>query len=147
MSETVFCSIGADPLDAAAVEALVRGPGDGGVCTFTGSVRNATAGTPVTHLEYEAYPEMAELEMHKIGDAVLARTGARALAMAHRIGRLEVGEITVVVSAAAAHRDAAFAACREAIDTLKAEVPIWKKEIGPNGDVWVDETARKPSNS
>jgi MoaE-MoaD fusion protein len=132
-------------LDPAAAEALVRTDADGGVCTFTGVVRNHAEGRAVERLEYEAYPEMAEPQMRRIGEEALRRTGATAVALWHRTGTLEIGEASVVVSASAPHRAEAFEACRYAIDTLKADVPIWKKEHGEGGEVWVDETTRSHS--
>jgi molybdopterin synthase catalytic subunit len=134
-----------DALDASAAEALVRTDADGGVCTFTGVVRNHAEGRAVERLEYEAYPEMAEPQMRRIGEEALRRTGATAVALWHRTGSLGIGEASVVVSASAPHRAEAFEACRYAIDTLKADVPIWKKEHGEGGAVWVDETARSHS--
>jgi molybdopterin synthase catalytic subunit len=136
----------AAPLDPRGAEALVRTDADGGVCTFTGVVRNHAEGRAVDRLEYEAYPEMAEPQMRRIGEEALRRTGATAVALWHRIGTLSVGEASVVVSASAPHRAEAFAACRYAIDTLKADVPIWKKEHGEGGAVWVDETQRNHSS-
>jgi molybdopterin synthase catalytic subunit len=134
-----------DALDASAAEALVRTDADGGVCTFTGVVRNHAEGRAVERLEYEAYPEMAEPQMRRIGEEALRRTGATAVALWHRTGSLGIGEASVVVSASAPHRAEAFEACRYAIDTLKADVPIWKKEHGEGGAVWVDETVRSHS--
>ena len=134
-----------DPLDPAAAEALVRTDADGGVCTFTGVVRNHAEGRAVERLDYEAYPDMAEPHMRRVGEEALRRTGATAVALWHRTGTLEVGEASVVVSASAPHRAEAFEACRYAIDTLKADVPIWKKEHGEGGAVWVDETTRTHS--
>ncbi|HEV7678911.1 MAG TPA: molybdenum cofactor biosynthesis protein MoaE [Candidatus Dormibacteraeota bacterium] len=131
-----------DPLDARAVEDLVRTDEDGAVCTFTGVVRNHADGHAVTDMDYEAYPGMAESEMRRIAEEALRRFPATAIAAVHRVGRLAIGEASVVVSASAHHRAAAFDACRYAIDTLKAEVPIWKKEHGPDGSVWVDERLR-----
>ena len=130
------------PLDARELEALVRSDADGAVCTFTGVVRNHADGRAVERLEYEAYAAMAETEMRRIGADALRRSGATALAVAHRVGTLGIGEASVVVAASAPHRAEAFAACRYAIDTLKAQAPIWKKEHGEGGAVWVDETLR-----
>lgn len=124
-------------IDARELEEFARGDGDGAVCTFTGVVRDHNEGRAVTRLEYEAYPAMAESEMRRIGTEVLAATGADGLAIAHRVGSLAVGEPSVVVTAAAAHRADAFAACRRAIDELKARVPIWKREHTADGAVWV----------
>jgi len=133
----------ADPLDARAVEDLVRTDADGAVCTFTGVVRNHADGHPVTHLEYEAYPSMAEERMRAIAEEALTRFGATAVAAAHRVGTLAIGDASVVVAASAHHREAAFRACQFTIDTLKADAPIWKKEHGPDGAVWVNETQRQ----
>jgi molybdopterin converting factor subunit 1 len=130
------------PLDARRCEELVRSDADGAVCTFTGVVRDHAEGRAVTAIEYEAYEEMAEAELRRIGEEVLAATGATAVALHHRIGELSVGEASVVVSASAAHRAESFDACRRAIDTLKARAPIWKREWGEGGAVWVDEAAR-----
>jgi molybdopterin converting factor subunit 1 len=132
----------ADPLDPRAVESLVRTDEDGAICTFVGVVRNHAEGHPVTHMDYEAYPGMAEAEISRIAADAVQRFGATAVAAAHRLGRLGVGEASVVVSASAPHRAAAFDACRYTMDTLKAEAPIWKKEHGPNGAEWVDERLR-----
>jgi molybdopterin synthase catalytic subunit len=131
-----------DPLDPRAVESLVRTDEDGAVCTFVGVVRNHAEGHPVTHMDYEAYPGMAEAEMTRIALDALQRFGATAIAAVHRLGRLMVGDASVVVSASAHHRAAAFDACRHTMDTLKAEAPIWKKEHGPDGAEWVDERLR-----
>ena len=131
-----------EPLDPRAVEALVRTDEDGAVCTFTGVVRNHADGHPVTHLDYEAYPAMAEERIRAIAEEAVRRFGATAVAAVHRVGTLSIGEASVVVSASAPHRAAAFEACRHTIDELKADAPIWKKEHGPDGAVWVDETLR-----
>jgi MoaE-MoaD fusion protein len=139
---TVHVWLTTDPLDPRAVEDLVRTDEDGAVCTFTGVVRNHADGHAVTDMDYEAYPGMAESEMRRIAEEALRRFPATAIAAVHRIGRLAIGEASVVVSASAHHRAAAFDACRYTIDTLKAEVPIWKKEHGPDGSLWVDERLR-----
>jgi molybdopterin synthase catalytic subunit/molybdopterin converting factor small subunit len=126
-------------LDARHLERMVRGDSDGAVCSFTGVVRDHHEGRVVDHLEYEAYVEMAEAEMRRVGEEALERTGASAVALWHRIGRLAVGEASVVVSASAAHRAEAFAACRYGIDALKERAPIFKKEHGPAGELWVED--------
>ena len=133
----------AEPLDPRAVEELVRTDEDGAVCTFTGVVRNHAEGHTVTHLEYEAYPGMAEERIRAVAEEALHRFGATAVAAVHRTGTLRIGEASVVVAASAHHRAAAFEACRHTIDALKADAPIWKKEHGPDGAVWVDETQRQ----
>jgi molybdopterin synthase catalytic subunit len=133
------CWISDRPLDAGAVVARVAGPGMGGIVTFVGAVRDHAREREIRHLEYEAYPGMAEREMDRIADEAGTRWPGARVAMAHRTGRLEIGEIAVVVAAAAPHRAEAFAACRFAIDELKQRVPIWKKEFATDGEYWVDE--------
>jgi molybdopterin converting factor subunit 1 len=135
------CRIVAEPLDPDAVGALVKGPDCGGFVSFEGAVRDSSRGRSIRHLEYEAYPAMAERELDAIcGEAEERWPGSR-VAIAHRVGRLEIGELAVVVAAAAPHRDAAFAACRYAIDVLKERAPIWKKEIATDGEYWVEDHA------
>jgi len=133
------CWLSDHPLDVAAVVARVSGPGMGGIVTFVGAVRDQARGRAIRHLEYEAYPGMAEREMEKIADAAAERWPGCRIAIAHRAGHLEVGEIAVAIAAAAPHRAEAFEACRFAIDTLKQTVPIWKKEIATDGEYWVDD--------
>jgi molybdopterin synthase catalytic subunit len=126
------------PLHPDAVAALVADPGAGGVVIFAGVVRNESGGRPVKFLEYEAHRPMAEAKMREIGEALRARwPGIRGVAMLHRVGRLEIGEASVLIAVSAAHRHEAFEACRDAIDTLKRTVPIWKKEFFEDGEVWV----------
>jgi molybdopterin synthase catalytic subunit len=127
-----------EPLSEAAVTAAVANPEAGGVVVFSGVVRNETGGRRVKFLEYEAHAPMAEAKMREIGDTVHARwPGVRAVAMVHRVGRLEIGESSVVIAVSAAHRAEAFEACRYAIDRLKETVPVWKKEHFEDGEVWV----------
>jgi molybdopterin synthase catalytic subunit len=133
------CRISDQPLDVDAVVARVSGSGMGGIVTFLGAVRDEARGQAIRHLEYEAYPGMAEREMDKIVADVAERWPGTRLAIAHRVGQLAVGELAVVIAAAAPHRPEAFAACRHAIDTLKETVPIWKKEFATDGACWVDE--------
>lgn len=133
------CWISEQPLDVGEAVARVAGPGMGGIVTFIGAVRNRARGRPIRHLEYEAYPEMAVREMEKIADEALRRWPDARVAIGHRAGHLEIGEIAVVVAAAAPHREEAFLACRFAIDTLKQNVPIWKKEFTEGGEYWVDD--------
>jgi molybdopterin synthase catalytic subunit len=127
------------PLDAGEVMARVAGPGTGGIVVFVGAVRDEARGRSIRHLEYEAYPGMAEREMERIAGEAGERWPGVRVAIAHRTGRLEVGEVAVVVAAGAPHRAEAFAACRFAIDSLKERVPIWKKEFTSDGEYWVDE--------
>jgi len=133
------CTISERPLDAAAVAARVAGADAGGVVSFIGAVRDHARGRAIRHLEYEAYPAMALVEMERICDAAAQRWPAARVAIAHRVGHLEIGDLAVVVVAAAAHRAEAFEACRFAIDTLKGTVPIWKKEVATDGEYWVDD--------
>lgn len=129
----------AEPLDEAEAAALVRSPESGGIVTFVGRVRDRARGRAVVALEYEAYPEMAERVFAEIAAEAAARFEIRQVAIHHRSGRLLVGDAAVVVAVSAAHRGAAFDACEYAIDQLKARAPIWKKEFGPDGAVWVEE--------
>jgi molybdopterin synthase catalytic subunit len=133
------CSLSDGPLDVGAVVARVADAGTGGIVTFAGTVRDRARGRSIRHLEYEAYPEMAGREMEKIAEEAGRRWPGAKVAIAHRSGHLEVGEIAVVVVAAAPHREEAFAACRFAIDTLKQTVPIWKKEVATDGEFWVED--------
>jgi molybdopterin converting factor subunit 1 len=117
--------------------AAVAGPGMGGIATFTGMVRRHSHGALIDHLEYEAYGTMAVREMTRLCDEIETEIAGARLAVEHRIGRLEVGDVAVVIAAAAPHRAEAFAACRAMIDRLKERVPIWKKEVGDDGAEWV----------
>jgi molybdopterin synthase catalytic subunit/molybdopterin converting factor small subunit len=127
-----------EPLSPDTIAAEVDDPGAGGIVIFSGVVRNETGGRPVKFLEYEAHAPMAEVKMREIGEIVRTRwPGVKRVAMLHRIGRLEIGEASVLIAVAAAHRGDAFEACRYAIDTLKRTVPVWKKEHFEDGEVWV----------
>ena len=130
-----------EPLDVGSVVNRVVGPDVGGIVSFIGTVRDNSRGHSIRHLEYEAYPEMAEREIRKITHQAAERWPGTRVAVAHRRGRLEVGEIAVVIAAAAPHRDDAFAAARYTIDTLKEQVPIWKKEVAIDGEYWVEDHA------
>lgn len=109
----------------------------GGTTIFVGTVRNKTKGKKVVQLEFEAYEPMAEKEMYKIAKQVSEKWEALHVCMHHRVGTLAIGDIPVIISVATPHRKAAFEACQYAIDTLKETVPIWKKEIFEDGEVWV----------
>lgn len=135
------CTISEAPLDEDEVTARVEGPDAGGIVSFIGRVRNHARGHAIEHLEYEAYPAMAEREMEKIVDEAAEKWPGTRIAIAHRVGRLEIGDAAVVVVAASAHRGEAFEACRFAIDTLKVTVPIWKREVATDGAYWVDDHA------
>ncbi len=131
----------AEPLNVRVIADRVVDPGQGGVVTFVGAVRNQHAGRSVVRLEYSAYGPMADAEFEKIVAEAETRWPARVAAQ-HRIGTLEVGDVAVVVVAAAAHRDAAFEACRYVIEEIKRRVPIWKREHYADGTAgWVDPTA------
>jgi molybdopterin converting factor subunit 1 len=125
------------PIVLEEVVAAVRGEGFGGVVTFTGAVRGESQGRRVVRLEYEAYTPMAEARLRAIGGEIDGRWPGCRTAILHRVGALSVGEVAVVIAVAAPHRQAAFAACAYAIDRLKQDVPIWKKEVFSDGSVWV----------
>jgi molybdopterin synthase catalytic subunit len=127
-----------DPLDGRRVEAAVAHPGAGAICTFSGIVRDNSRGRSVTHLEYEAFAEMATRQMRKIADEIAERWPEARVAMIHRTGRLEIGEPSVIVSTSAPHRAEAIAACKWGIDRLKESVPIWKKEHAADGTYWIE---------
>ncbi len=127
----------AGPLSVDACQRLVSRPEAGAVALFVGTVRNHNQGQDVARLEYEAYASMAEKEMARIAEELLAKYVGVQLACQHRVGLLEVGDAAVVCAASAAHRGPAFSACREFIDCLKARVPVWKREHGQAGPYWV----------
>jgi molybdopterin synthase catalytic subunit len=127
----------AEPLSLDRCVAAVASPACGGIVTFTGLVRDHSHGERIVRLEYEAYPSMACAVMGRLCAAIEAASPGVRLAVEHRTGTLAVGDIAVVIAAAAPHRAEAFAACRALIDQLKDEVPIWKKEFGESGAEWV----------
>jgi len=126
-----------DQLDSDACTKAVSFPEAGGLVVFIGNVRNATKGKPVKHLVFEAYEKMALKEMQKIADRAKQRWALKKMMIHHRTGLVRVGEAAVVIACSSAHRKAAFEACEYAIDTLKETVPIWKKEVFEDGEVWV----------
>ncbi len=115
----------------------VRSAGSGGIVTFIGSVRDFSDGEQIERLEYEAYEEMAKVKIQQVVDETRSRWPVKSMAVQHRLGVLEVGEDAVIIAVACPHRAEAFEACRYAIDRLKEIVPIWKKEFGTGGEVWV----------
>lgn len=127
-----------DILDTAKLAQMVASEKDGAIVTFAGIVRGNNQGKKVLFLEYEAYPEMALKMMQRIEDEILETWGLNSVAIQHRVGRLNVGETSVFIVVSAPHRADAFAACHYAIDRLKKIVPIWKKEIFEDGEVWVE---------
>jgi molybdopterin synthase catalytic subunit len=134
--ENVTVALTRDRIDAEKTVAAAKSAGDGAVVVFDGIVRNHTRGRPTLHLDYEAYEEMALRQMRELGLKARERFGVRQVTMLHRLGRLEIGETSVLIVVASAHRSAAFEACRWLIDTLKQTVPIWKKETFVDGAVW-----------
>jgi MoaE-MoaD fusion protein len=126
-----------EPLSLEAAVAEVADERAGGIATFTGTVRRQSRGREVERLEYEAYAEMAEDVMGRIAADLLGGYDLCALAIHHRVGRLEIGEASVVIAVSAPHRQDALAACREAIDRLKETVPLWKKEVYEGGEEWI----------
>lgn len=125
--------------------AAVRRPDCGAVVLFLGTVRNQTKGQPVERLEYSAYERMALPLLQEVADQVRQRFDVGEVALWHRTGTLEPGEISVVAAVSSGHRPQAFEAARWAIDTLKETVPLWKKEIGEGGAVWIEGDARHPA--
>jgi molybdopterin synthase catalytic subunit len=125
------------PLDVQLCINGVMSPESGGIDVFIGTVRNVTKGKAVLCLEFEAYEKMALTEMDKIAAQAGEKWPVQKLIVHHRTGILAVGEVAVVIAVSAAHRAAAFEACRYVIDTLKQTVPIWKKEVFEDGEVWV----------
>jgi molybdopterin synthase catalytic subunit/molybdopterin converting factor small subunit len=125
-------------LNLATVIKRVEHPGAGAITIFTGVVRNNAHDKAVKYLEYEAYPELAERTMEQIGSEVLARWPEARLAMLHRTGHLGIGEASLLIAASAPHRAEAFAACRYAIERIKAILPVWKKEFASDEDYWVE---------
>jgi molybdopterin synthase catalytic subunit len=130
--------ITAEPIDYAAVTDLVRSPLAGAVCTFLGTVREFTGDRRTVALAYESYPEMALKKMAELEEEARRRWPVIELALVHRVGNLELGEVSVAVAVSCPHRHESFEACRWLIDTLKQVVPIWKKEIWADGnEEWV----------
>jgi MoaE-MoaD fusion protein len=129
--------ISAEPLDVAAAIAEAESPDAGAVAAFVGTVRRRSRDRNVLYLEYEAFAEMAEPMLRSLADDLTARHGLSRVAIHHRVGRVEIGEASVVIAVSAAHRQAALDACREAIDTLKETIPLWKKEFYEGGEEWI----------
>jgi len=127
-----------EPIRVEDLVAEARGDADGAVALFLGTVRDHNTGRRVVGLEYFAYPEMAEREMTRIADEAIRRFGVSRIAIVHRLGSLDIGEVSVAIAVASAHRAQALDACRFVIDTLKDRVPIWKKEHFEGGAAWVE---------
>jgi molybdopterin synthase catalytic subunit len=127
-----------EPLNRDVLVHAVSDPSCGGIVVFEGVVRNQARGKQVRYLEYEMYEEMAQTQIQDIIHEAHKRWGVERVAVAHRIGRLEIGETSVIIVVASPHRAQAFDACRYIIDTLKATVTIWKKEVATTGEEWVE---------
>ena len=127
-----------DPIPADALHDVVLRDSDGAVATFAGVVRNHAMGRQTRYLVYDAYKEMAEKKMSEIGGEGREKWEVDAVGMLHRLGRLEIGEISVLIAISAPHRKAALEACHYAIDRLKETVPIWKKEVWTDGEEWIE---------
>lgn len=134
--ECEFTALTREPFDAQALIAAVKHSEDGAVVVFDGIVRDNSRGRRTLHLDYEAYEEMAAKQLRALAVEARSRFGVRRVTIVHRLGRLQVGETSVLIVVASAHRAQAFDACRWAIDTLKRTVPIWKKETFADGAVW-----------
>lgn len=131
-----------ETITEAQVREVVESPDSGAVVLFLGTVRNNTDGRQVKHLEYDAYEPMAEKKMAEIGQEILEKWGITRVAIIHRVGKLEIGEVSVAVGVASPHRKDGFEACKYAMDRLKQIVPIWKREVWLDGDAeWVKPDA------
>ena len=130
-----------EPLDAREIIDQVAAADCGAISVFIGTVRNHARGRSVLYLEYEAYDEMALKKMAEIGEEMKRRWGVERIAIIHRAGRVEIGEASVIIAVASPHRREALEACDFGIETLKKTVPIWKKEVWEDGEVWIGEGA------
>ncbi len=135
---TSHCAIQRSPIETQTILNRLKQGSDGAAVVFEGVVRNQTRGRKTLYLDYEAYESMAMQQMDELAAKALADFKIRDVAIVHRLGRLEIGEISVLIVVVSAHRAAAFDACRWLIDTLKRTVPIWKKEYFEDGAVWAD---------
>ena len=137
-SKPIVTGLTREPIAAEALIAAAKQRSDGAVVVFDGIVRDNTRGRRTLYLDYEAYEKMAEKQIAELAGQAIVRFGVRAVMLVHRFGRLQIGETSVLIVVASAHRGAAFDACRWLIDTLKKTVPIWKKETFADGAVWAD---------
>jgi molybdopterin synthase catalytic subunit len=131
------CRLTDDPIVLDELVREVASDQAGAIATFTGTTRAYSRGRDVSYLDYEAYEGMAEAELERIASSLLEKHEITAVSITHRIGRVDIGETSVAIAVSAPHRAAAFAACREAIDTLKETVPLWKKEVYEGGEEWI----------
>jgi molybdopterin synthase catalytic subunit len=123
---------------------FVADPEAGAIATFIGTTRNNNEGRKVIALDYEAYPEMAEKELRRLGEDAGKKWQICRMAIVHRLGPVQITEPSVMIAVSAAHREAAFAACRFAIEEIKKTVPIWKKEVYEGGEVWIGTQSGQP---
>ena len=127
-----------EPIDIALVMNEAGSDSDGAVVSFIGRARNNSNGKPVLYLEYEAYSEMARKQLQKVIDDAAARWALGSCMLVHRIGRVNVGEASIIIAASSPHRNEAFQAVQYIIDTIKKQIPIWKKEFYPDGSSWIN---------
>ena len=134
------------PIDLHELVDCVTDPEAGAIATFIGTTRNNNQGRKVIALDYEAYPEMAEKELARLGEEAKRKWQICRIAIVHRIGPVQITEPSVIIAVSAAHREAAFAACRFAIEEIKKTVPIWKKEVCEGGEIWIGTQSGQPLN-
>jgi molybdopterin synthase catalytic subunit len=132
------------PIDVQELVRYVTDPGAGAIATFIGTSRNNNEGRKVIALDYDGYAEMAEKELARIGETARAEWQICRIAIVHRLGPVQITEASVVIAVSSAHREAAFAACRFAIEEIKKTVPIWKKEVFEGGEVWIGTQTGQP---
>jgi molybdopterin synthase catalytic subunit/molybdopterin converting factor small subunit len=144
--EVVSVFLTAEPLDSQALAAAVAHPGAGAIALFLGVVRDHEGERKVERLEYEAYEGLATKRLRAVAEECLAMWPEARIAVAHRVGPLDIGEASVVVAVATPHRAEAFDCCRTLMDRVKVAVPVWKKSIGPDGDKWVEGQSYDPGN-
>ncbi len=132
------------PINLQELVDLVSDPEAGAIATFIGTTRNNNEGRKVIALDYEAYPEMAEKELARIGEDAKSKWQICRMAIVHRLGPVQITQPSVIIAVSSAHRDAAFAACRFAIEEIKRSVPIWKKEVFEGGEVWIGTQSGQP---
>jgi len=132
------------PLNLQELVDYVTDPGAGAIATFIGTTRNNNEGRKVMALDYDSYPEMAEKELKRIGEDASKKWQICRMAIAHRVGPVQITQASVMIAVSSAHREAAFAACRFAIEEIKKTVPIWKKELYEGGELWIGTQSGQP---
>lgn len=132
------------PIDLSELVRYVTDASAGAIATFIGTTRDNNEGRKVIALDYDAYPEMAEKELKRIGDDAEKKWRIARMAIVHRVGAVQITEASVIIAVSAAHRDDAFQACRFAIEEIKKTVPIWKKEVFEGGEVWIGTQSGQP---